>query len=45
MLLIKNKGFTLVKVMVTAGIVALIMAIIYGVFAGRTSSSGSSERF
>jgi prepilin-type N-terminal cleavage/methylation domain-containing protein len=34
MLLFKNRGFTLVEVMVTAGIVALIMAIIYGAFAG-----------
>jgi prepilin-type N-terminal cleavage/methylation domain-containing protein len=34
MLLLKNKGFTLVEVMVAAGILALIMAIIYGAFAG-----------
>ena len=34
MLLLKNRGFTLVEVMVTAGIVALIMAIIYSAFAG-----------
>ena len=34
MLLLKNRGFTLVEVMITAGIVALIMAIIYGAFAG-----------
>ena len=34
MLLFKDRGFTLVEVMVTAGIVALIMAIIYGAFAG-----------
>ena len=34
MLLFKNRGFTLVEVMVTAGIVALIMAIIYSAFAG-----------
>ena len=30
----QNKGFTLVEVMVAAGILALIMAIIYGAFAG-----------
>jgi type II secretion system protein J len=34
MLQLKNKGFTLVEVMVAAGILALIMAIIYGAFAG-----------
>lgn len=34
MWLFKNKGFTLVEVMVAAGILALIMAIIYGAFAG-----------
>jgi general secretion pathway protein J len=34
MLLLKNKGFTLVEVMVAASILALIMAIIYGAFAG-----------
>ena len=34
MLLLKNRGFTLVEVMITASIVALIMAIIYGAFAG-----------
>ena len=34
MLLLKSKGFTLVEVMVTAGIVAMIMAIVYGAFTG-----------
>lgn len=34
MLLLKNKGFTLVEVMVAASILALIMAIVYGAFAG-----------
>jgi prepilin-type N-terminal cleavage/methylation domain-containing protein len=34
MWLFKNRGFTLVEVMVTATIAALIMAIVYGAFAG-----------
>jgi general secretion pathway protein J len=34
MLRLKNRGFTLVEVMVAAAILALIMAIIYGAFAG-----------
>jgi general secretion pathway protein J len=34
MLSLKNRGFTLVEVMVAASILALIMAIIYGAFAG-----------
>jgi prepilin-type N-terminal cleavage/methylation domain-containing protein len=38
MLLLNNRGFTLVEVMVTASILALIMAIIYGAFAGSIKS-------
>jgi prepilin-type N-terminal cleavage/methylation domain-containing protein len=34
MCLLKNRGFTLVEVMVAASILALIMAIVYGAFAG-----------